>query len=858
MKSRLSRILLSILILSLALQAFTLPAQAQSEADVSQAETKNLAVPQKIDQPSYPDGRDALHYPEDGFENMPPELEERYKRYAETVQHPDAIPPSLEIIAKTKAQVDSFDCSTVTDVPQIECEALVALYGSTNGAGWMYNSGWLQSTTVSTWHGVTVEMGRVTRVNLYYNQLTGSIPATLGNLSNLQSVNFGSNQLNGTIPAELGLLSNLEFLSLASNELTGGIPAELGSLSNLESLLLYNNQLTGRIPATLGNLANLHYLNLSFNQLTSISAELGNLSNLFELILSHNQLTSIPAELGNLSSLLALELYNNQLTSIPAELGNLANLKDLLLYNNQLTGRIPSSLGNLTNLETLYLFNNPLTGSIPLSFVNLTKMSAFYTYETSLCEPTTPEFLAWKNTVVDWQGTGVICTEDQDFFDCATVTDVPQIECEALVALYDSTNGSGWTNNTNWLQSTTVSNWHGVTVGSGVIYLNLFANQLNGSIPAALGNLSNLELLTLGFNQLTGSIPSSLGNLSNLEILNLQSNQLTGSIPANLGSLTNLDTLYLYNNQLTGSIPSSLGNLSNLDYLGLAFNQLTGSIPSSLGNLSNLRDMWLNDNPLTGSIPAEIGNLSNLESLGLYRNQLTGSIPAELGNLANLETLLLYNNQLTGGIPANLGNLSELYDLALQNNPLTGSIPLSFVNLTKLDYFQFYETSLCEPTTPEFLAWKNTVDEWYGTGIVCGENLPPVALDDSYITPFNTTLSVSAPGVLSNDTDADNDALTAIKLSDPGSGTLTFNADGSFTYAPVPGFGGTVSFTYKANDGELDSNLATVSIMVGTNTAPVAQGQEVTTAEDTAKEITLTATDVDGQSLTYSIVGQAS
>ena len=444
-------------------------------------------------------------------------------------------------------------------------------------------------------------------------------------------------------------------------------------------------------------------------------------------------------------------------------------------------------------------------------------------------------------------------------FDCSTVTDVSQIECEALVALYGSTNGAGWTNNTNWLQSTTVSNWFGIYVldDSGVTELDLDDNQLTGTLPAELGNLSNLEYLGLYDNQLTGSIPSTLGNLSYLGFLDLRYNQLTGSIPSTLGNLSYLVGLDLGHNQLTGSIPTSLGDLSYVRYLYLDNNQLTGSIPESLGNLSNMNYLYLFENQLSGNIPAALGDLSDIEVLDLSNNQLTGSIPAVLGNLPDLYDLALHHNQLTGSLPVELGNLSDLEYLGLSENQFTGSIPLSFVNLTRLIYFQFDETSLCEPTTPEFLAWKNTVDEWYGTGIICGENLPPVALDDSYITPLNTTLNVSAPGVLSNDTDADNDALTAIKLSDPASGTLTFNIHGSFIYVPAPDFSGTVSFTYKANDGDLDSNSATVSIMVGTNTAPVAQAQEVMTDEDTAIEITLEATDVDGQSLTYSIVGQA-
>jgi hypothetical protein len=102
-------------------------------------------------------------------------------------------------------------------------------------------------------------------------------------------------------------------------------------------------------------------------------------------------------------------------------------------------------------------------------------------------------------------------------------------------------------------------------------------------------------------------------------------------------------------------------------------------------------------------------------------------------------------------------------------------------------------------------------------------NTAPAAVDDSYATAEDTDLDVAAPGVLENDTDAEDDPLTAIKLTDPANGTLTFNSDGSFLYQPNPGFNGADSFTYKANDGAADSGPATVSITVGAeNDPPVA------------------------------------
>ena len=278
-----------------------------------------------------------------------------------------------------------------------------------------------------------------------------------------------------------------------------------------------------------------------------------------------------------------------------------------------------------------------------------------------------------------------------------------------LMALYDSTNGEGWTTNTNWGSTVPIEDWHGVnTDGNGrVTALRLRGNDLSGTLPASLGNLTNLQELSLNdskYNRssslsrlsgLSGTIPASLGNLTKLTRLSLARNRLTGEIPEELGNLASLQYLYLNNNQLTGEIPEELGNLASLLYLYLDNNQLTGEIPEELGNLTNLQELYLNENyyfdgplgglsGLSGTIPASLGNLTKLTRLYLYNNQLTGEIPEELGNLTSLTRLYLYNNQLTGEIPASLGNLTSLTTLELDNNRLTGEIPASLGSLTSL------------------------------------------------------------------------------------------------------------------------------------------------------------------------------
>ena len=442
---------------------------------------------------------------------------------------------------------------------------LVEFYSATDGPNWTDNTNWNSSAPLDEWYGVSTDAaGRVTELDLHENQLTGSIPSSLGNLGSLKLLWLWRNQLTGSIPSSLGELTQLEVLWLGSNRLTGSIPSTLGNLSNLTELSLNANQLSGSIPSSLGSLSNLRRLSLRDNQLSgSIPSSLGSLTQLERLWLFANRLTgSIPSTLGNLSNLTQLILHDNQLSgSIPSSLGSLANLEYLTLYTNQLSGSIPSSLGNLANLKHLDFYSNQLSGSIPSSLGSLTQL----------------EVLVLKNN----QLTGSI---PSSFGSLANLRNLHLVGNQ-LSGPVPSFLGS-FTN---------------------LKHLGLSDNQLSGPIPSSLGGLAQLEHLWIGGNQLTGSIPSTLGNLSSLTHLGLYQNQLSGPIPSSLGSLSNLERLTLANNELTGSIPSSLGSLSKLTELHLSTNQLTGSIPSSLGSLSNnLGELYLRTNQLTGSIPAAL------------------------------------------------------------------------------------------------------------------------------------------------------------------------------------------------------------------------------------------------------------
>ena len=379
-------------------------------------------------------------------------------------------------------------------------------------------------------------------------------------------LDLGENGLSGTIPPELGTLPHLERLFLYSNELNGEIPPELGNLINLQGLSLWDNQLHGAIPSELGNLANLDWLYLDSNQLQG----------------------PIPPELGNLTNLTELSLDSNRLQGpIPPELGNLSNLSLLWLDSNQLSGTIPAELKDLTNLSELSLLGNQLIGCVPASWRNIASSDLEILRLPYCVVPSAPHLVA--------------------------------ADREALIALYRSANGDGWTNNSNWLSDAPLNTWHGVTTDDS-------------------GRVKKLEL---GYNELSGTIPPELGTLLHLERLLLHGNALRGEILPELSDLINLTSLSLSENQLHGTIPPELDNLTNLAGLYLDSNQLSGAIPSELGNLTNLAVLWLDSNQLSGTVPPELGDLTNLLGLSLLRNQLSGCVPIAWRNVVESDLVEL-------------------------------------------------------------------------------------------------------------------------------------------------------------------------------------------------------------------------
>ncbi|MED6204343.1 hypothetical protein PIB30_008158 [Stylosanthes scabra] len=225
------------------------------------------------------------------------------------------------------------------------------------------------------WIGITCHNGSVVGINISRFRRTRIgrrnpkfVVDALANFTFLQSFNASNFMLPGPIPFWLGLrIPSLTLLDLRSCSITGSIPSTLGSLTNLTALFLSDNNLTGLVPDTLGQLSALSVLDLSRNSLTgAMPASLALLVNLASLDMSANFLAGpIPAGIGALNKLQYLNLSDNGLTSLPSELGGLSSLVDLDLTKNLLRGGVPPDLRGLRSLQKMMLGNNMLDGTLP-------------------------------------------------------------------------------------------------------------------------------------------------------------------------------------------------------------------------------------------------------------------------------------------------------------------------------------------------------------------------------------------------------------------------------------------------------------------------------------------------------------
>ncbi|KAB2086289.1 hypothetical protein ES319_A04G019900v1, partial [Gossypium barbadense] len=475
---------------------------------------------------------------------------------------------------------------------------------------------------------------RVTKLELQFLKLTGSLSPYIGNLSFLKELNLEENNFYNEILQELGHLKRVETLDLANNSISGEIPSNLSACSKLAVLDLRGNQLTGEIPASLGLLSNLKYLSFYNNSLRgSIPPSLGNLSSLEVLALTINGLTGIiPENFGQLANLSYFLVAGNSISGIvPAALFNLSNIRVFDIGGNKIQGTLHSNFA-MPYVEVFSISGNQISGQIPVSLSNASNLNELQLYDNRL------------------RG------------------NVPSLEkLDKLSSFLLAT----CRNNGSSKNQTKLQNRICKTEARNI-----------GKIPDGIGNLINLEVLATSKNQLSGSIPFDIGRLQNLRKLSAYRNFIFGTIPHSIGNLTVLTSLALDDNNLQGSIPSSLvtppevlGVPSMSIALDLSSNYLIGELPVAVENLKHLGEFYVSQNRLSGRLPNSLGKCVSLEYLYLDGNLFGGPIPSSLSSLRGLVELDVSGNNLSGAVPEFLVTFGELKYLNLSFNDFEGVIP---------------------------------------------------------------------------------------------------------------------------------------------------------------------------------------
>ena len=432
----------------------------------------------------------------------------------------------------------------------------------------------------------------LTLFDMSFNILTGNVPSCLvNNLTMLKYFDLETNLLTGTIPAVNHTRPKMEYFSVSINFIHGTIPSSLVYFPNIQYLYLFGCLLTGTIPESFVNLTYLKVLALNTNYLTGpIPSGIFNISSMNYLYMHQNIFTGSLPELNNLHNLYYLTLYENMMTGpIPPSIEAVQQLRVLSLDDNLFTGHLPSGLGKLQYLQQLDLYSCYFSGSIPQSLSQLPLLQILLLGENLFTGNPSPAF----------NYTQQVSLEQVDLSNNAFVGQLPP----------------------------------GI-FGPTLRTLSSVQTCFNEPIPQEICNAKSLEALVIDAVGSGTQCPSFIwpfapGSPAIVHVI-------PGGIPSCLWTgMKNLSVLHMASNGLTGSIPS-LPSYLNLSSLDLSFNSMNKGIPRTLQSWQRLTYLNLQNNRFTGEIN-DIGALNyaynpsdNGVTLYLWVNRLSGVIPLQL------------------------------------------------------------------------------------------------------------------------------------------------------------------------------------------------------------------------------------
>ena len=718
-------------------------------------------------------------------------------------------------------------------------------------------------------------------------------------LTALTTLDLADNRLTA-LPSDLGSLTTLTTLDLSGNALSGEAPDSIGDLTALTTLDLSGNRYTD-IHADFNALTSLTTLDLSDNRLAAanfadIATAISAMTALTSLDLSGNAdlSGSIPAALLTLTALESLDLSGTGVCVNPATETTVEMWLGAIRARNagagvakvttcgtpaapaftaeSLRGSLEAAasgsgpgnaiaVGTPTFTQGTYSGGTAATCSIVTAKQNSSYDPADFT---TTGVDVTGFAIDGATCAITYTGMGLTSTTAQaavsivvgisDGVDPSEGTlsddadDTVQVTVKlvglatdriALIDLYGSAGGAGWTNSDGGWKGERVYHTIELTAGSGTVTSSLGSGdgyQDPGVGPTGLGGVRGGRDVTVGgvSTRINRVVQLANGNVVFTDNQGLRPDSDWNGLSLRLGTTTlafssattsgSQNRHWTWTGQASGLIPASgnfdariiqanpalssawdgatvSGTPSRLTALDLNDNNLAGRLPDSFVDLSALTSLDLSGNRnLGGSIPATLGSLVALTSLDLSESGWTGEIPVELGSLTALTTLDLNDNGLTGEIPSQLGNLTALTALYLSDNAALGGDLSHLTGLTSLTSLTLTGTRLCvNPTEqPGVESWLNTL-RGNGAGVfvrTCGSPNAPTLADDAatYLLDVGADGSSTAvavgtpaftPGTYSGGTDScvfsavQNPSADPASFLNQGTGVTGFAVDSS-------------------------------------------------------------------------------
>ncbi|PRP76598.1 LRR receptor-like serine/threonine-protein kinase FLS2-like [Planoprotostelium fungivorum] len=543
---------------------------------------------------------------------------------------------------------------------------------------------------------------RLQKLNVAGNQLSGRLDS-FGTLERgaMTYLDLSYNMFSGGIE-QLMKHERLEYLYINDNQLTGTIPPEINDLTRLIELNCGNNLFSGDIPS-MSQLSQIEMIDLSQNLLKSSKLdEFSALYNLTNLILKSNLIEADSLEaLTTCTSLQVLSLKGNQITStLPSNIQRCTQLQALILSDNEISGEIPSTIGALSQLSVLDLARNNMQGVLPSDIYHLSDLSYLDLSDNSFCGDTptrmdTMNGIHYMNISFNqFNSSLLLIPSSLIIFDASfnRISQVlPPIPPQLSFLSVMGNHIEGPLPSTLYLSSVEIIDVlsHRLSWLDSLTYLNLSNNHFFGNIPFNLGGLINLESIDVSHNELMGTIPSTLGYLSNLKQLDISDNRITGPIPEQFmwREMTFLD---MSNNEISSTIPSSIRFFNSSmtertnQFLSLAHNHFDGEA-SWLGDIVNLEVIDLSVNQMVGPL-VFLSNCVFLQCVNASFNNFYGTLPTRFST--GLVVLDVRYNQLMGTLNA-VSSLIQLSYLDVGHNLFTGSLPhTGNLSVIRFDYNQ--------------------------------------------------------------------------------------------------------------------------------------------------------------------------